>query len=295
LSRSALPLSARRAVYAHVASQVDDLVIAQRLAEVLSGDIFNLMRFVKDHGCVFRQDGAEVLFLHRKVGKEEVVVDDDDVAFGGTLPHQREKAAVKLLALLSSAKVAARVELRPDRAVFRQCPDLAAVAGFGGLLPIADDFEIHHLFKTVENGLLLAVVELLAAEVVLAPFHVAHAQRFGEVLLQKGDVLEVELLLQVLGAGGDHHALAGEDGGQQIRQRLAGAGAGFNNEVLAVDEGIFHGFGHLELPRAKLEIGMHARKHAVSREVLAGGALAGLRGHGADGKAGTPAPGAPSA
>ena len=52
-----------------------------------------------------------------------------------------------------------------------------------------------------------------------------------EMLLQEGNVLEEELFLQVLGAGRNHHALAGEDGGHQIRQRLAGACAGLDDRV----------------------------------------------------------------
>ena len=37
--------------------------------------------------------------------------------------------------------------------------------------------------------------------------------------------------------------------GNQIRQRLAGAGAGFDDQVLLLGERAFHGFGHLELAR----------------------------------------------
>ena len=62
---------------------------------------------------------------------------------------------------------------------------------------------------------------------------------------EERDVLEEELLLQVLGAGGDDDALlafAGQaQGGQQIGQRLAGPGAGFDDQVALVGEGLFDG------------------------------------------------------
>ena len=52
------------------------------------------------------------------------------------------------------------------------------------------------------------------------------------MLLEEWDVLEEELLLEVLGAGGDDDAAARQDGGHQVGQRLAGAGAGLGDEVL---------------------------------------------------------------
>ena len=98
------------------------------------------------------------------------------------------------------------------------------------------------------------------------------------MLLQERDVLEEELFLEVLGAGGDDDALAGEDGGDQIGERLAGAGAGFDDEVALVGEGGFDGFGHFELAGAELVIRVPLRKRAAAGEELAhGGRLGGSR------------------
>ena len=76
------------------------------------------------------------------------------------------------------------------------------------------------------------VVQLLAAKIIAAALHVADPQ-LAEVLLEEGNVFVEELLLQGLGAGGDDDALAGADHRKQIRQRLAGAGAGFDDQVAA--------------------------------------------------------------
>ena len=73
------------------------------------------------------------------------------------------------------------------------------------LLPLADAREIVDLLQAVQQRFLLRVVDLLAACVVGAAFHVASAQR-SEMLLQERDVLVEELLLQILRTGGDHDA-----------------------------------------------------------------------------------------
>ena len=54
-------------------------------------------------------------------------------------------------------------------------------------------------------------VEAVQAEVVAAPFHVGRGERHAERVPQDRQILEVDLLLEVLGAGRDEHALAAED------------------------------------------------------------------------------------
>ena len=131
--------------------------------------------------------------------------------------------------------------LAQARARFGQRLDLGAIAGFGGLFPFADDAKIGDFFQSVEDGLFFGVVNFLAAGVVGAALHVTGAQR-AQVLLEERNVLEEELLLKILGAGGNHDALAGKNRGNQIRQRLAGAGAGFDDQVLLFGE---RGFARL--------------------------------------------------
>ena len=110
------------------------------------------MGFVEDHGVVFGQDAAFVVFvLDGEVGEEEVVIDDDDVAFGGPLVHERDEAALVIGALLAGAEVAAGVHLGPRGAAFRQGFDFGAVAEFGGLFPLADDLEIGYFFEAGQH------------------------------------------------------------------------------------------------------------------------------------------------
>ena len=92
-------------------------VIAHRESEILARDIFDLMRFVEDHGVVVGQNAAHFVPAHGEIGEEEMVVDDDDVRFRGALVHQGDEAALILLALRPGAKFGPRVDLAPGRAV----------------------------------------------------------------------------------------------------------------------------------------------------------------------------------
>ena len=69
-----------------------------------------------------------------------------------------------------------------------------------------------NLLQTAQHGLIRQVVEFLAAQVIVAAFHVADVQlalAVGEErLLKKRNILVEELFLQVLGAGGDDDPFA---------------------------------------------------------------------------------------
>ena len=65
----------------------------------------------------------------------------------------------------------------------------------------------------------------------------------------QGQVLGGELVLQGLGGGGHHHPLAGQGGGDQVGQGLAGAGAGLHHQVAAAGHGPAHRRGHLAAGR----------------------------------------------
>ena len=90
---------------------------------------------------------------------------------------------------------------------------------------------------------------------------------------QHGQILEEDLLLEVLGARRDEHALAAEDGGNEIGERLAGAGAGFGEQHAAVGEDVGDGRGHLELGRTRLEPVERRRQRTARSENRGDGVL----------------------
>src|SRR5206468_5769568 len=113
---------------------------------------------------------------------------------------------------------------------------------------------------------LAQLIELVQTHVIGATFHVGCRERHAERLTQGRDVLEEDLLLKVFRAGGDEHALAFQDGWHQVRERLAGARAGFGQQHAATLEHPGDRRSHLELPGAGFEIRYGACERAAGRE-----------------------------
>ena len=207
--------------------------------------------------------------LDVEIGEEEVVVDDDELGLHGLAAHRGDEAGLEVGAGLAEADFAAGVELGPQRGVLGQGVHLGAVAGVGMALPLEDGVELLDVVEPGKDRVVAQGVELLLAKVVGAALHDGNAQR-AEQRLEERDVLERELLLQILGAGGDDDALAGfareAQGGQQVGQGLARAGAGFHDKVAAVFEGLLDGLGHGDLAGALLEVQRGAGKQAAGRE-----------------------------
>ena len=116
-----------------VARQIFHAQVANRNAEIVSGDVFQFVRLVENHRGRFRQD-ARVgrvfrLQLDGEVGKKQVMVDDNDVAFRCPAAHLGDEAALALAALLSDTRFRAGVELVPEQAGFGQFGQFGAVAG----------------------------------------------------------------------------------------------------------------------------------------------------------------------
>ena len=140
------------------------------------------------------------------------------------------------------------------------------------LLPGGDGAVVLDLLQSAEHGLVGEVVELLAAQIVVAPLHVADVQLAFAVgkkrLFEKRDIFMEELFLQILGAGGNDDPLAGTNDGHQVGQRLARASAGFDDQVTLFFQRLLDGLRHLQLSAAKFVGGMGARKHSARREEL---------------------------
>ena len=103
-----------------------------------------------------------------------------------------------------------------------------------------------------------AVMDLVQAQVVSSPFEQCELrpmrQRIGERIGQPGQITIDELTLQCDRRRRHHDRPIvvdrADNRGNQIRQRLAGTGAGLHDEVLAGFEGLRDGGGHLLLAAA---------------------------------------------
>ena len=102
-------------------------------------------------------------------------------------------------------------------------------------LPGSDRAVVLDFLEPGKYGLIGQVVQLLLAEIIVAPLHVADIQLAlavrEEGLLEERNIFIEKLLLQILRSGRNDDALAGANHRQEIRQSLAGTGAGFDYEV----------------------------------------------------------------
>ena len=79
-----------------------------------------------------------------------------------------------------------------------------------------------------------------------------------------GQILVGQLVLEGLGGRGHHHPFAGQGGGHQVGERLAGAGAGLDDQMAPAGHRSGHRDGHLDLARTGLaapgQAGGHPRQ-----------------------------------
>ena len=239
-----------------VAGEVFEAEVRERATKVLRGHLFKLVRLVKDdsrgfweNASVGRIAGGEA---DGRVGKEQVVIDDDEVGLESATAHLGDEAAAIIGAGAAEAGVGACVEFVPESRGFGQGGKLGTVAGFSDALPLGNLAIFVDFVHARENGLVAESEELAATEIVGAALHVADAQ-LAEKSFEKRDVAEEELILEGLGSGGDDDTLAGAECGQKLGEGFAGARASLDDEMAPLSESALDGFGHFVLPGAVLE------------------------------------------
>ena len=214
------------------------------------------MRFVQDYRRIIRQHGAVRAVTQRQVGKKQMMIDDDDVGINRALAHARKKARLEVGTLLSQTGVGARVDVPPEGKILRKIRKLCAIPGLGLRYPAKNFVELIDLIEPLEQRRGLSALEAMQTGVVVAALHHGRAKFCRQDFLKKRDVLIHQLLLQIFGAGRDHYAGAAparrRDRGHEISERLAGAGAGFDDQVLLLLEGAQHGLSHFDLAGAML-------------------------------------------
>ena len=245
----AASICSMRSMFSASRAKLLEAVARKLAAEIIAGDVLDFVRLVENHRGIFRQDRAEIVLAEGEVGEKKMMIDDDQVRFLRALVHRGDEAALKFGALLAGAEVAARVDAIPQLGVVGKKRQLAAVAGFGQLFPIADLREPVHFVDALQDGLALHLVHFLPAQKIGAALHQRGFQIRREMLLQEGHVLLEELLLKRFGGRRNDHAAAAANRGNQIRQRLACARARFDDDVLVLRESFVGNLRHGELRR----------------------------------------------
>ena len=249
-----------------VVDQRLDTVVADRDAEVLRRDVLELVGLVDHQRRALRDHLAEGVVAQRRIGAEQVVVDDDHVRFGGVLPHPRDEAVGVARAGAAGAGLGGGGDLRPERQVVGQLVDLGAIPGLGDLGPGVDQREVHAIDVGAQRRRFLEDLVALQAEVVAAALHARGRERHRQHAGEQRQILGEDLLLQVLGAGRDDDALAAQDRRHEVGERLAGAGAGLDEEHAAVLERVGDRRGHAALAVARLEGDERLRQRPVGAE-----------------------------
>src|ERR1035438_10667504 len=101
-----------------------------------------------------------------------MMIHDDNVALHPAPAHLGDEAALPLAALLPDAGLGTGVQLGPERAGLGKLGKFRAVPGRGGLLPRRNRAILLNLFQSAQHGLIGEVVELFAAQIIVAAFHV---------------------------------------------------------------------------------------------------------------------------
>ncbi len=259
-----------------------------------------------DHHDVVLRDHRHAL---DGVDGEQRVVGDDQLGLGGLLLGALGEALVRERAALGAEAVAVVDRDLPPHLVGvlgRRVP-VAGSLGLRLLLgprPQRQHLAAHGAARHLDEGTLVvghALADPVQAGVVGAALEDGvlrlAVQHVVGGLEQRRDVALDELVLQGQGRGGDDHAPVVEQGRDEVGQRLAGAGAGLDQQVLPARHRPGDGLGHLDLPGPLLAAERLDRALSTSRtrDVAAGsGAAASVSvwGTGAPYPAGPPTVGA---
>ena len=259
----------------HIPRQLFELHVAQADPEVTRRHVLQLVRLIENHHAGFRQNprvGSPARLLpDRHIREEQMVIHNHHIALRRAASHLRDETAPVIRARLPQASLAARVQLRPHRARLRQIVDFHPIPGLRRLFPFRDRLVLRNLLEPRQNRLAPQRKQLVPAQVIRAPLHVANAQRSKE-RLQKRHILKKQLLLQILCPRRDDHPMPGRRAlpqrWQQIRQRLPCPRSCLDNQVPLILEGALHRLRHLQLPPPKLVRQARPRQHSPRRKKI---------------------------
>ena len=236
-----------------VGGQLGQLARSQGDREELPGQLGNLMRLIEDEGMRAGQDFAETFLADGEVGKQQVVIDDDDVGFLRGAARLDHEAVVEERAIAAEAVFRGRSHPRPQRRILGQLGKFGAIATLRRLRPGMDRLQLADLLTVAEMAFAARLFEAMQAKVIGAALEQGRGQGRAEHAAHTRQIAMEQLVLQRLGAGGDDHALARDHCRHQVGKGLAGAGAGLGNQGMAIIDRLGHGAGHDLLHLARHE------------------------------------------
>ena len=189
-----------------VAAQIQQLAAAEIGAEEVAGHLRQLVGLVEDEGIDPRQHLAEALIAQGHVGEEQVVVDHQHLGRLRRLARLDHEAVGEDRAFTTQAVVGGGGNARPDGRVLGDAVQLGDVAALGAPGPAAHARQLV-LLRRGQAATGLGQLQAVRAEVVGAALEQGDGGGDAQRLAHRGQVAVIELILQVLGAGGDEHLL----------------------------------------------------------------------------------------
>ncbi len=132
--------------------------------------------------------------------------------------------------------------------------------------PALDQRQARLVVRTTKLAVLAQGVEPVEAQIIRAAFHVSGREGYADRLAQKRQVLEKDLLLKMLGTGGDEYTLAAQDGGNEISEGFARACACLGQQDATTVERSRNCGGHLALAIARLKGLKGSGEGSIARE-----------------------------
>ncbi len=121
----------------NVSGEVKQLAAGERLAEILAGDIRQLMGFVENNHLSLRDKLRKTALFDHHIGEKQVMVHHDDVGFHRLFTRFHDKAVFIERAVAAEAVIVGAGDERPDGGIFRHAPAGTDVAIHGFVGPAA--------------------------------------------------------------------------------------------------------------------------------------------------------------
>src|SRR5688572_29113659 len=124
------------------------------------------MSLVKDDRRVIGYHPAKLIAANAEIGKEEMVVDDNDIRILGICPHSRDKARFEIGAFLADTGLTFCIDAAPKGKVLGQVDEFAAVAGTCFAAPGGNAVKMSKLVKPVEYRLAVRLMNAVKTGVI---------------------------------------------------------------------------------------------------------------------------------
>ena len=251
---------------------------AEAFAEELRGEFRQLVRFIDHEHLRAGKDFAETLLFQRQIGEQQMMIDDHHISGLRALACLHHEALVPERAFAAEAVVGGRSDQRQQRRILGQRVEFGQIAHSRAPAPGDDALELGDLFLAREAGLALAFFQPVFAQIVRAALQQRGLDADAQRIAYPRQIAVIQLILQRAGAGRDDGLQSRQQRRNQIRERLAGAGAGLGQQHVAVFDGFGDRHRQLLLRRARREAGnFHGEHAAVAQRVAAGAGQRGAR------------------